>query len=180
MQILRPLLFETNEEGYVVDERTNWFPDFANLTRMQMTYVAWVTDYNSPLYGHPEQERYRKATEILDIKSNENITEAGLRQAIAFYDNIQYDPLVEQLNSQKRIFDVFTRELNSISKMGDSKSDVERIIKATEMQRHAEREIDRLETKVRQRIVEDSKTRGDRVTNFFYKWKSDQDKRSGA
>lgn len=158
----------------MVDDRTLWFPAFAKLTRIEMTYVAWVTDYNSPYYGTPEQERYRKVTEVLDTKSGDTVTEEGLRDAIAFYDTIQYDPLVEQLNSQKRIFDVFTKELNSIRKMGDTKSDVEKIIKATEMQRHAEKEIDRLETKVRQRIVEDSKTRGDRATNFLYKWKQDQ------
>jgi hypothetical protein len=57
--IKRPLLFETTDDGLVDDERTAWYPQFKKLSQMEMTYVAWITDYNSPLYSQPiDRGRY--------------------------------------------------------------------------------------------------------------------------
>ena len=95
---------------------------------------------------------------------------ADIDVALILYNEIQYDHLAEQLNSQRNILDVFTRELNIIHSMGDDKKDVERIIKATEMQQRAEKEIDRLQDKVLKRITQESKNRGNKVENHYYTW----------
>lgn len=164
----RPLLFETDEYGYIEDERVKWFNEFRDLSQETITYIALITDYNSPYFSQPEIRRRKLAYEKImsDRQIDVEHTEA-LQDALALYNSIQYDHLVEQLKSQKNILDVFTQELNIVTKMGTNKQDVERIIKATEMQQKAEREIERLEEKVRNRMVEDSTTRGGRVTNFY-------------
>jgi hypothetical protein len=169
--IKRPLLFETTEYGFVEDERTAWYPQFKKLSQAQMTYVAWISDYNSPLYSQPIDRRKNLAKTMLATKTGKDIeTGVDIDLAVLLYNEIQYDHLVEQLNSQRNILDVFTRELNTIQVMGDDKKDVERIIKATEMQQRAEKEIDRLQDKVLKRITQESKNRGNKVENHYYTW----------
>lgn len=168
----RPLLFETDEYGYIEDERVGWFNEFRDLSQETMTYIALIVDYNSPYFSQPELRRRTLASaKILSDKGVEIQHTDALEKSISMYNDIQYDHLVEQLKSQKNILDVFTQGLNEISKMGTNKQDVERIIKATEQQQRAEKEIERLEEKVRNRMIEDSKTRGDRVTNFYEVWR---------
>jgi len=169
--IKRPLLFETTDDGLVDDERTAWYPQFKKLSQVDMTYVAWITDYNSPLYSQPIDRRKDLAKTMLKTKTGKEIVhKADIDLAVLLYNEIQYDHLAEQLNSQRNILDVFTRELNIIHSMGDDKKDVERIIKATEMQQRAEKEIDRLQDKVLKRITQESKNRGNKVENHYYTW----------
>jgi hypothetical protein len=169
--IKRPLLFETTEDGIIEDERVVWYPQFKKLSQADMTYVAWISDYNSPLYSQPIDRRKKLASDMLKTKLGEDIVaKADIDLAVMLYNEIQYDHLVEQLNSQRNILDVFTRELNIIHSMGDDKKDVERIIKATEMQQRAEKEIDRLQDKVLKRITQESKNRGNKVENHYYTW----------
>jgi hypothetical protein len=169
--IKRPLLFEITEDGVIEDERTAWYPQFKKLSQAEMTYVAWITDYNSPLYSQPINRRKELAKDMLNAKlKTEIVDKADIDVALILYNEIQYDHLAEQLNSQRNILDVFTRELNIIHSMGDDKKDVERIIKATEMQQRAEKEIDRLQDKVLKRITQESKNRGNKVENHYYTW----------
>lgn len=172
--MIRPLIFETTEAGYVVDERAKWFPQFRDLSQEEMTYVAWITDYNSPFYNQPINMRKQRMADKLrkekgvDIEMSEAIT-----AAIELYTLIQYDPISEQLQSQRNLHDVYTRELNKQTSMGTSNQDVQKIDRATAIQQRAEKEIERLEIKQRERIVEESKTRGDRVTNFYEVWRKE-------
>jgi len=177
--MVRPLIFETTEDGYLNDERIAWFPEFRSLSCEQMTYVALVMDYNSPYFPQPvslRKQRVRdkilrdKGIDVLEI-----FDEDLQKSAFDLYSEIQYDPIAEQLQSQKNLHDVYTRELNRLSSMGSSSQDVQKIDRATAIQQRAETEIERLEKKLRERIIEDSKTRGDRVTNFYETWRKDND-----
>ena len=113
--IKRPLLFETTDDGLVEDERTAWYPQFKKLSQVDMTYVAWITDYNSPLYSQPIDRRKELSKTMLKTKTGKEIVhKADIDLAVLLYNEIQYDHLAEQLNSQRNILDVFTRELNII------------------------------------------------------------------
>lgn len=170
--IQRPLIFECDTNGYINDERVLWFPEFATMSQEQMTYVALVVDYNSPFYGQPVNDRKRKVKEKIKRERQVEIehTEA-FDIACDLYSEIQYDPLSEQLQSQINLLDVYTKGLNKITKMGTSAQEVSAIDKATTVQQNAEKEIARLEQKQRERIREESKTRGDRLTNFYEVWR---------
>jgi hypothetical protein len=172
--MLRPLIFETDEQGYVIDERVKWFPVFKKLTQEEMTYVAWVTDYNSIYFNQPINLRRQRTSEKIQRERKIEVSEnEDIISAVVFYTEIQYDSVAEQLQSQKNLLDVYTRGLNKITAMGTSAQDEQKIDKATSIQQKAEKEIDRLEKKLRERIIEDSKTRGDRVTNFYEVWRKE-------
>lgn len=167
------------EDGYFDDERKMWFPEFKPLTCEQMTYVALVMDYNSPYFPQPVSLRKQRVRDKIlrerKVDVLESFDEEAQRLAFGLYSEIQYDPIAEQLQSQKNLHDVYTRELNRLSSMGSSSQDVQKIDRATAIQQRAETEIERLEKKLRERIIEDSKTRGDRVTNFYEAWRKDND-----
>lgn len=175
----RPLIFEMTEDGYFDDDRKMWFPQFKPLTCEQMTYVALVMDYNSPYFPQPVSLRKQRVKDKIwrerTIDVLEGFDEDAQKAAFDLYAEIQYDPIAEQLQSQRNLHDVYTRELNRLSSMGTSSQDVQKIDRATAIQQRAETEIERLEKKQRERIIEDSKTRGDRVTNFYEQWRKDND-----
>lgn len=172
----RPLIFETDDYGYVTDERVKWFGEFRDLSQEQMTYVAWTVDYNSPYYGNPAASKQIKIKAKIFKERGVDIEHSDTIQiACELYSQIQYDPIAEQMQSAINLLDVYTRDLNKLSAMGTSKQEVDKIDKAVQIQQKMEKEIERLEEKQRRRITEDSKTRGDRVTNFYEKLRKNKD-----
>lgn len=160
----RSMLFDLGDAGEVKDERINLFEEFKKLSNKDMLYVMLITDYNSPYFQQPIERRKMLVSEKLDILQ----LHPGLDIAVSLYEKIQYDPLVEQWKSQKKIFDVFTEDINNVTTMGASKQDVERIIKATEMQKKAEVEMERLEEKIQKRRIEETKTMGNKAGTYYY------------
>ena len=83
--MLRPLIFETDEQGYVIDERVKWFPVFKKLTQEEMTYVAWVTDYNSIYFNQPINLRRQRTSEKIQrerrhTQTHENATKHSVSE----------------------------------------------------------------------------------------------------
>jgi len=165
---MRELLFDLNDDGKLDDKRIALFDEFRDVMVMgepYMRYVMLTTDYNSPYWSQPLWKRKQSASD--KIFQKQIAEDIRLEKAAVLYNEIQYDELVEQYKSQKHVRDVFTQELNMLSAMGSSKQEVEKIIRATDMQKLAEKEMERLEEKILVRRTQETVTKGDRIQNYY-------------
>jgi hypothetical protein len=171
------MLFRTNESGQIEDERLFLFDEFKAVVKTlsinYMLYIMLTQDYESPLWLQPQIKKQLLAKKKCFNDGEYEFSEKELSKIVAakiLYDEIQYDPLVAQYESQKNLHDMATKELINLSGIGSSKQDIDRLATTSKVQKDAENEMDRLKEKIRKRQETTGKVQGDKVISYYQIW----------
>ena len=130
-------LLKLNRKGDIFkdDDGVTAVPEFLTLIKKEkfgptaLKWVALVYDYESPYRHYSENERLKAVSkDLYDTYNWSGIKDATLKAACDKYNELQFDPLDEQLLAFNNKIDQFTTFMNKMIITEDTAQDLQRLM----------------------------------------------------
>jgi len=130
-------LLNLNRKGDIFkdDDGVAVVPEFLTLIKKEkfgptaLKWVALVYDYESPYRHYNEKERIKAVSkDLYDTYIWKGIKDATLKAACSKYNELQFDPLDEQLRAFNVKIDQFTEFMNNMKVNEDSAESLQKIM----------------------------------------------------
>jgi hypothetical protein len=141
------MLFDIDKEGnlFSQDPRVVAVPEFNELYKAKgfgakyIRYIVFVYDYDSPYSRRPFELRKTEVCNMLfGTKTHGELDTDIVKKAIKVYNQLQYDPLNEQVNLMMDEVEKFntlfrTTDISKLEEMDDKKKYLELVIKTQDL-----------------------------------------------
>lgn len=135
------LLFYTDLKNNLIlrPECIKLCPNLSVLSEQELLYIILAYDYQSPYRQFPEHERKRKAMfHAFDDNKFEILEKQSIKNAIADYISLQYDPKIELIKKYQKRVDKYMEDWEA----DDNASSAKKFSEAVTITKNAMRELE--------------------------------------